>query len=211
MLTRYCNHRLQPIASAIIKRNQRALKQTNASIQIIVNNKYISTSTRDKFFSTEAVSIPVKDQIKDTHSKSDSVHNNATEFKPTEARKYQFFTNVIVNDDGVAIIEFDNPSKSVNTISFSLKDEAKILWKNEIESNPSVRAVVFTSAKESGFIAGADINDIRDVEDKNQLRDMIKDGMDFFQHMKRKKIPLICAINGPALGTSLIIFRIFIQ
>lgn len=106
---------------------------------------------------------------------SSATKADTSNFKPTPSRKYKFFSNVKITPEGVAIIEFDNQSKPVNTISFALKDEAKILWKEEIESNEEVKAVVFTSSKgESGFIAGADINDIRDVEDKNDLNDVIR-------------------------------------
>jgi len=123
-------------------------------------------------------------------------------FMPTTERNYEFFQNVELTSDGVAVIRFDCP-KSVNTISFALKDEAKQLWKKEIESNPAVKAVVFSSAKPGMFIAGADIFDIKAIEDKAQLVPLIEDGLNFFQHMKKKGIPLVCAIDGPALGGGL--------
>mmetsp|Transcript_24239 Transcript_24239/g.40149 ORF Transcript_24239/g.40149 Transcript_24239/m.40149 type:complete len:796 (-) Transcript_24239:127-2514(-) len=125
-------------------------------------------------------------------------------FTPTPDRKYEYFTNVDVTPEGVAMVRFDCPNKSVNTISFKLKDEAKILWANEIEgSSSSVKAVVFTSAKPNTFIAGADIFDIQSIEHKQDLIPLIADGLDFFQHMKKSHIPLIAAINGPALGGGL--------
>jgi enoyl-CoA hydratase/long-chain 3-hydroxyacyl-CoA dehydrogenase len=123
-------------------------------------------------------------------------------FKPSPERKYEFFQNIETTSDGVAVVRFDCP-KSVNTISFALKDEAKELWKKEIESNSNVKAVVFSSAKKGMFIAGADIFDIKSIEDKSQLVPLIEDGLHFFQHMKTKGIPLVCAIDGPALGGGL--------
>jgi enoyl-CoA hydratase/long-chain 3-hydroxyacyl-CoA dehydrogenase len=125
----------------------------------------------------------------------------STSFKQPE-RQYQFFRNVEITPEGIAIIRFDCP-KSVNTISFSLKDEAKVLWKKEIESNPKVKAVVFASAKPGMFIAGADIFDIKSIENKQDLIPLIEDGLNFFQHMRTKKVPLVCAIDGPALGGGL--------
>lgn len=123
-------------------------------------------------------------------------------FKPTPERQYEFFRNVEITPDGVAIIRFDCP-KSVNTISFSLKDEAKVLWKKDIESNSNIKAVVFASAKPGMFIAGADIFDIKSIENKQELVPLIEDGLNFFQHMRTKKVPLVCAIDGPALGGGL--------
>jgi len=124
-------------------------------------------------------------------------------FSPTASRKYEYFQNVEVLPKGVALIRFDCPMSSVNTISFALKDEAKILWKNDIESNSEIKAVVFASAKPNMFIAGADIFDIKAIEDKQDLVPLIADGLEFFQHMKKKDIPLVAAIDGPALGGGL--------
>ena len=125
-------------------------------------------------------------------------------FVGTPERKYENFTNVEVTDDGIAIVRFDCAGQSVNTISFAVKDEAKALWEAEINSNPSVRAVVFASAKPNTFIAGADIKDIKGVPDKQALVPFIEDGIDFFKNtLKAKKIPLVCAIDGVALGGGL--------
>jgi enoyl-CoA hydratase/long-chain 3-hydroxyacyl-CoA dehydrogenase len=123
-------------------------------------------------------------------------------FVPTPDRKYEFFQNVELTDAGVAIIRFDCP-KTVNTISFPLADEAKVLWKKDIEDNDQVKAVVFSSAKPNMFIAGADIFDLKNIENKQDLIPIIESGIDFFQHMKKKKVPLICAIDGPCLGGGL--------
>uniref|UniRef100_A0A7S1YNE5 Trifunctional enzyme subunit alpha, mitochondrial n=2 Tax=Grammatophora oceanica TaxID=210454 RepID=A0A7S1YNE5_9STRA len=126
-----------------------------------------------------------------------------TPFVSTAERKYEYFENVELTPEGVAVIRFDCPGKPVNTISFALKDEAKVLWNQEIDSNGAVKAVVFSSAKPNMFIAGADIFDIKSIEDKSQLVPLIEDGLDFFQSMKKKGIPLVCAIDGPALGGGL--------
>jgi len=124
-------------------------------------------------------------------------------FSPTPSRKYEHFKNVEISKEGVAIIRFDCLKSSVNTISFALKDEAKTLWKNEIENNSDVTGIVFTSSKPDMFIAGADIFDIKTIENKQDLVPLIADGLDFFQHMKKKGVPLVAAIDGPALGGGL--------
>jgi enoyl-CoA hydratase / long-chain 3-hydroxyacyl-CoA dehydrogenase len=123
-------------------------------------------------------------------------------FVPTAERKYEFFTNVELTPEGVAVIRFDGPKK-VNAISFALSEEARRMWKDEIEHNDSVKAVVFSSAKKDMFIAGADIQDIKAVENKQDLVGLIEEGLHFFRHMRDKKVPLVCAIDGPALGGGL--------
>ena len=124
-------------------------------------------------------------------------------FVSTPERKYEFLQNLEMTETGVAIIRFDCPGKSVNTISFALADEAKEYWKNEIENNNDVKAVVFSSAKPDMFIAGADIYDLKNIENKEDLIPIIAGGVEFFQHMRKKKVPLVCAINGPCLGGGL--------
>jgi enoyl-CoA hydratase/long-chain 3-hydroxyacyl-CoA dehydrogenase len=124
-------------------------------------------------------------------------------FSPSPSRKYQFFQNVQITESGVAVIKFDNQDKPVNTISFALSKEAQQLWKNEIASNASVKAVVFASAKPGMFIAGADIFDIQSLENKQDVIPVIEEGLEFFQSMKKKGVPLVAAIDGPALGGGL--------
>lgn len=123
-------------------------------------------------------------------------------FSPTPERKYEFFQNVEMTPDGIAMIRFDGPKK-VNTISFKVKDEAEKLWASEIEHNSDVKGVVFTSGKPDGFIAGADIFDIQSLEDKQEVVPLIESATNFFQRLKSKGVPLVCAINGPALGGGL--------
>ena len=124
-------------------------------------------------------------------------------FSPTPERKYEFFQNVEITDSGVAIIRFDDLGKKVNTISFALFDELKQLWNSEIHSNESVKAVIFTSAKEDCFVAGADIFDIQSLENKQDVIPIIESGLEFFQKMRGKGVPLISAIDGSALGGGL--------
>jgi len=123
-------------------------------------------------------------------------------FKPKPGRKYEYFQDVEMTHEGVAIIRFDGP-KTVNSISFDMSREARRMWQNEIAGNKDVNAVVFSSGKPGMFIAGADIFDLQAVENKEDLVGLIEEGMDLFQSMRDTKVPLVCAIDGPALGGGL--------
>jgi enoyl-CoA hydratase / long-chain 3-hydroxyacyl-CoA dehydrogenase len=140
-----------------------------------------------------------------TASKSTAAPEKKTKtpFVATPDRKYEYFQNVEMTPEGVAVVTFDCPQSSVNTISFALAKEAQIMWRNEIENSSAVKAVVFASAKKDMFIAGADIFDLQSIENKQDFVGLIEDGVNFFQNMKKKKVPLVCAINGPALGGGL--------
>ena len=161
--------------------------------QQIPSFRFLSTAVQE-----EATTVASKASAATTTSKK------KTPFVATPERKYENFANVEVTDDGIATVRFDCANQSVNTISFAVKDEAKQLWAAEINANDKIRAVIFASAKPNTFIAGADIKDIKGVEDKAALVPFIEDGIDFFKNtLKAKNIPLVCAIDGVALGGGL--------
>lgn len=141
----------------------------------------------------------VAEEPKSTASKSEK----KAPFVATPERLYENFVNVEVTPEGVAIVRFDCVGQSVNTISFAVANEAKKLWATEIENNDNVKAVVFASAKPNTFIAGADIKDIKACENKQDLIPIIEDGVNMFQKIRAKKVPLVCAIDGVALGGGL--------
>ena len=154
----------------------------------------------NRWFSSSAAAVTDDDESEEAGEQDDAT---TTAFVPTPDRKYQYFQNVEFTPQGVAIIRFDNPDKKYNTVNKFLRDEAMTLWNDEIHNNSDVRAVVFTSGKPDGFIAGADIFDIQSVENKEELIPFIEEWLNFFQHMKSKGVPMVCAINGPALGGGL--------
>lgn len=126
-----------------------------------------------------------------------------TKFTSSPERKYEFFQNIEITKSGVAIVRFDHLTKKVNTLSFASKDEAFLLWDNDIHNNSNIKSVVFTSAKKKNFIAGADIFDIQSLEDKSEVAAHIDSALRLFRTMQSKGVPLVCAINGDALGGGL--------
>ncbi|CAB9496487.1 Glyoxysomal fatty acid beta-oxidation multifunctional protein MFP-a [Seminavis robusta] len=169
------------------------LATTTASSPVFTNST--NTAAQQRFQSTAAA--VAEEQATTGTSKAPKT------FVPTPERQYENFTNVEITADGVAIIRFDCANQSVNTISFAVADEAKTLWAKEIEHNDNVKAVVFASAKPGTFIAGADIKDIKACENKQDLVPIIEDGVNMFQKIRAKKIPLVVAIDGVALGGGL--------
>ena len=171
-----------------------------SSSPALCQRRHQDSAFAHRFQSTAAVEPP---SSVDAKSSSVKKEDKATPFVASPERKYEFFQNIQVTPEGVAVVRFDNLTKPVNTISFKLSEEAKKLWADEIERNDDVKAVVFTSAKPGMFIAGADIFDIQNMEDKSQLVDYIADGLAFFEKMREKGVPLVAAIDGPALGGGL--------
>jgi len=104
--------------------------------------------------------------------------------------------------DGVAVIRLDGPNK-MNTINDDMRLEAERMWSEHIANNASIKAAVFISSKKDNFIAGADINMLKTIENKDDLKNMCMTGHDLFDRMKQKGIPVVAAINGACLGGGL--------
>ena len=82
-------------------------------------------------------------------------------------------------------------------------EEVEKLFDEKVLNNKNVKALIFISSKSDNFVAGADIDMIKAVEDKSQLKAMCIKGTSFFESIrKRAAIPFVAAINGAALGGS---------
>jgi enoyl-CoA hydratase/long-chain 3-hydroxyacyl-CoA dehydrogenase len=184
-------------------RTRAAAAAAAAVVPSNINNAFSTAAAAAPAMERPASSTAPKASSAAKASAAEGGKEGSGPFVATPERKYKFFRNVEITPSGVAIVRFDNPDKKVNTLSFALMREAQAMWEAEVQTNPAVKSVVFTSAKESGFIAGADIFDISSVGDKSSLVPVIEEALQFFLHMKSKKVPMVAAINGPALGGGL--------
>src|SRR3546814_11436451 len=64
-----------------------------------------------------------------------------------------------IDADGIALVTFDVPGRSMNAISASVQRDLDVLVA-AIKSDDSIRAMVLQSGKESGFCAGADLTEM---------------------------------------------------
>tara|TARA_R110002049_G_scaffold2750_2_gene21339 strand:+ start:23832 stop:25916 length:2085 start_codon:yes stop_codon:yes gene_type:complete len=74
---------------------------------------------------------------------------------------------------------------------------------SDLESRDTVRLVVFRSGKESGFLAGADVSAIADIDSPDQATDLLIQGQDLFARIERLPMPTLAVIHGPCLGGGL--------
>ena len=122
-------------------------------------------------------------------------------FSTLPGRDYVYFDNLEIKDN-IAIVRLNGPNK-MNTISIGMQADAEKLFKEKILPNKGIKAVVFISSKSDNFIAGADIDMIKGFEDKSKLQDITMKGHQFFDEIKKSKLPFVAAINGVALGGGL--------
>ena len=64
-----------------------------------------------------------------------------------------------VDADGIALITFDVPGRSMNTLTSGVMKEIPE-WVERIKTDDAVKGAVLTSGKASGFCAGADLGDM---------------------------------------------------
>jgi 3-hydroxyacyl-CoA dehydrogenase/enoyl-CoA hydratase/3-hydroxybutyryl-CoA epimerase len=121
---------------------------------------------------------------------------------PTEAATTPGPPATIEVRDGVAWLTFDAPGKRVNTLSQSLMgwfDESL----RELEGDSSLRGLVLRSGKPDTFVAGADIEELQELQDKRQVRELLARGHALFSRLTALPFPTVAAIHGACLGGGL--------
>jgi enoyl-CoA hydratase len=99
--------------------------------------------------------------------------------------------------DGVATITINRPSK-YNALN---ADVIKTLreYFEKVEKDPAVRVAVLTGAGEKAFAAGADITEF-EGRDSKAARPLVEKGQELCTYIEAMSKPVICAVNGFALG-----------
>ncbi|MCB1080092.1 MAG: enoyl-CoA hydratase/isomerase family protein, partial [Verrucomicrobiae bacterium] len=103
--------------------------------------------------------------------------------------------------DGIAIVTFDAPDSSANVFDAATLEELEATV-DQLASDTSLRGVIFTSAKSSIFIAGADIKSLAEAEG-TALRQTVEAGQRVFQKVAALRVPTAAAIHGACLGGGL--------
>lgn len=72
-----------------------------------------------------------------------------------------------------------------------------------VEQDESVKAVVFRSGKDNGFLAGADLHVIETLKTIEDAQQMCRAGQELFQRLESLSVPTVAVINGVCLGGGL--------
>jgi 3-hydroxyacyl-CoA dehydrogenase/enoyl-CoA hydratase/3-hydroxybutyryl-CoA epimerase len=104
-------------------------------------------------------------------------------------------------EDGVTILYFDLPDEKVNKLTTEvLLELEQVLIR--VSKDSSVKALVFMGGKESTgtFIAGADINEIKDVTVAAEATEKARQAQGILHRFSTLPQPTIAVIHGTCLG-----------
>jgi 3-hydroxyacyl-CoA dehydrogenase/enoyl-CoA hydratase/3-hydroxybutyryl-CoA epimerase len=120
--------------------------------------------------------------------------------KPEENGPYRHF-KLTRDSDGVAWLLFDCANASANTLSAEVIEELDAVLAALENQRPA--GLVIRSAKRSGFIAGADVNEFRDASDPRPVEAAIARAHAVIDRLEAIKIPTVAVIHGFCLGGGL--------
>ena len=106
-------------------------------------------------------------------------------------------TMLCMLDEGILTVVINRVDK-MNALNREVLTELSAVM-DEVEKQPSVKAVIITGAGPKAFVAGADISEFNGAS-KEEAIQMAKRGQQLFDRIEKSKKPIVAAVNGFALG-----------
>ncbi|WP_456659509.1 3-hydroxyacyl-CoA dehydrogenase NAD-binding domain-containing protein [Bradyrhizobium sp. JR3.5] len=120
--------------------------------------------------------------------------------KPAADSPYRNF-QLTRDEDGIAWLLFDRAGTSANTLSAGLLEELDAVVTALESQRPT--GLVVRSAKKSGFIAGADVNEFRGASDPRAVETEIGRAHAVIDRLEALRVPSVAVIHGFCLGGGL--------
>ena len=102
-------------------------------------------------------------------------------------------------ENKIGWLELDLEGEKINKFSTPVMHRIKEVLE-EIKSNQEIKVLVVISKKEKIYIAGADINEIRNIREEDDFLKAVHAGQAIMNEFEDLKIPVIAAINGACVG-----------
>uniref|UniRef100_A0AC34RC90 Enoyl-CoA hydratase n=1 Tax=Panagrolaimus sp. JU765 TaxID=591449 RepID=A0AC34RC90_9BILA len=104
--------------------------------------------------------------------------------------------------DGIALIKLDIPGAKENSFTQQAADDIKKVTERVLQDD-NVRAAVLMSGKPNSFIAGADINLLKNCKTAQEAEKYVRDGQILLEKIEKSQKPVVAAIMGTCMGGGL--------
>src|SRR5262245_27766216 len=100
--------------------------------------------------------------------------------------------------DGIVWLSLDKADAATNVLSAEVMAELGGILDELAAQKP--RGLIVRSAKESGFIAGADIEEFTRIKDADDAMRMVRRGWDLYNKLAALPFPTLALVNGFCMG-----------
>lgn len=100
--------------------------------------------------------------------------------------------------DGIVWLTFDRAGTSTNTFSKEVMEELGAIIDRLAAERP--KGVVIRSGKESGFIAGADVDEFTRIDEVEEALAIVRRGWDTFNRLAALPFPTVALVRGFCMG-----------
>jgi 3-hydroxyacyl-CoA dehydrogenase / enoyl-CoA hydratase / 3-hydroxybutyryl-CoA epimerase len=100
--------------------------------------------------------------------------------------------------DGIVWLTFDRAGTSTNTFSKEVMEELGAIVDRLAAEKP--KGVVIHSGKDSGFIAGADVDEFTRIDEVEQALAIVRRGWDTFNRLATLPFPTVALVRGFCMG-----------
>lgn len=107
-----------------------------------------------------------------------------------------------IDTHGIARLTLDKTDSTSNTLSSEVLEELEARL-DEIDAAGSLRGVIFRSAKSTGFVLGADVNEFAALDDAETATRLAARGQALVGRIASLPVPSVAAVDGFALGGGL--------
>ncbi len=114
-----------------------------------------------------------------------------------EAEGPMSFEEVMLKKEGKVVYLVIHREEALNALNLNVMTRLDQIF-SDLESDEEVLVIIITGGGSRSFVAGADINELKDAGDKRT--DMIRKGQEIFFKIRNSSKVVIAAINGYALG-----------
>ena len=102
-------------------------------------------------------------------------------------------------EHGVVNLIFDLPGEKVNKLSAPVLLELEEIL-DDLKAKKDLKLLVISSAKKGIFIAGADIEEIKDLREEKDALEKVKRGQDVLTKIEKLPFKSLAVINGACMG-----------